>query len=407
MINKKENNTNAIILKSKSNFTNFLLNLYSSKNLLSFKVDEKVYEGKYDKRLYPFIHTHFTLLLIKLLHNITLKCPFSKNKIKLTKSIHEFDKLSGLYKIEGGVIPNGFDLCCIVSCLPNESKNNGKYYLQPHSTLKKLCDVFNVLFLKTKVHHLSYSFHSVICKNGLRSSLLLKNKKLHKQVNELNKLKKKRKISNDLCYTIVDVPSMTLHKYLQKNSFEIAEWKSILFQILFTLALLKKEVPGFVHHNLSPKRIYLEKVPKGGQFIYKINGKKYYVPNIGFVVKILPSIYSFSKKMYDNSLVYDEIYQGSMGLHPDNTWFYDLHYFCNTLYHTHNVPKYIQSKLSSWVPKHLIGDSNNYTINKRLRILTLKPKKCKTFKNLLQSKMFAHMKKPSKNNIMFQNVFKI
>ena len=409
---KNASNRNSIILQSKKDFTQFLFALCHKKEP-SFAVHSDIYNGKYDKRLYPFVHAHISFLLMKLLNNLSLKCPFYKNKIKLIKSVYDYKSgyknLSGLYTIKGDHIPDRMDIACIVSTVPNKSNGKNKYTLQPYTLIKKVTAHINVIIMKTQTPNLCFSFHSVVCPSGLKMKLShIENKRLSGQMLQWKHLVKKRTLTNSLCYTITEVPTLTLHKYMQKNTFENDEWKSILFQTLFTLHILQKEIPGFVHHNLTPKYIHLKKVPVGGQFVYKIGNKTFYVPNHGYVVKILPSSYSYASKMYENVIVHDEEFQSMLGLHPDNTQFYDLHLFCNTLYHTKNVPMYVKKLIKQWVPVRLLGDKNNtLLINHRLRIQTEKPTKQKTFYSILTGKTFTSFTKLNKNKIVFYPKIKV
>ena len=339
---------------------------------------------------------------MKLLNNMHLTCPFWKNKIKFTKSITDYKtsykSLSGVYAVSSNVLPKGFDLACIVSTVPTEKEIEKRMF--PHTLMKKLCDHFNVIILKTKCHHLCFTFSSVLCKSGLHmKSSLLENKRMSNQIDKWKVLQKQKKVSKALCYSLGEIPRLTLHKYLQRSTFEQNEWKSILFQLCFTMNLLQKEIPGFVHHNLSPKHVYLKKVPHGGQFIYKIGNTKYYVPNCGYIVKIIPSSYSYSDNLYDNELVYNEDNQKFMGLHAHNTSFYDFHYFFNVLFYCPNVPSFVKSSIKKWI-QHISNVNTPHVVNMRLRD-SREVKNKYDFRILLHSNFFNNFKKVQKNKIIF------
>lgn len=411
---KNSNNVNNNIMKSNGDFTELLFRLlkkYQKKT--TFKVDQDIYGGKFDKRSYPFVHQSMSFLLLKLLNNMNLQCPFWKNNIHFVKSIQEYKtsyrRLSDVYTIKGEQIPLGFDMACIVSTIPNTPpKSNMKYTLYHHTMMKKMCEHFNVIILKTKIPNICFTFDTTICKSGLRMKTnQLKNKRLSGQIIQWKELAKKDKLSYGLCYTIAEIPSLTLHKYLRHKTFENNEWKSILFQLFCTMHLLGKEIPGFVHHNLSVKHVYLKKVPKGGQFVYVIGGTKYYVPNYGYIVKLIPSSYSFANKLYENSVVFDEELQSSMGIHPNNTSFYDLHYFCNTLNYTKNVPQFVKSLIETWLPRNTISEKNTaFVVNKRLRYREENVSKV-DFHSILMSSTFSQFKKVNKQTIVFHPQYKI
>ena len=397
------NDTNSFIYKSNNDFVQFLFFLLQRNKNTKFKLKTDIYKGSYDKKQYPFVHSFTSLLLLKILNNMNLQCPFWKNNIKFTKSITDYKVkyklLSGIYSIAGNGLPNGFDLACIVSTVPSDNVKDKMY---PYTMMKKVSEHFNVIILKSKCHHLCFTFSSIVCKSGLNMKTShLNNRRLVNQITSWKSLAKKKTISKALCYSISEVPSLTLYRYLQRNAFELSEWNIILFQIAFTMCLLQKEIPGFVHHNLTPKHIYLKKVPKGGQFVYKIGKKRYYVPNCGYIVKILPSIYSYANKLYENDVVYNEELQVSMGLNSENTGFYDFHLFLNTLYHTRNVPDTIKANIRKLLPSETISNKNSSVIvNHRLRKES-QVRNNKSFRSLLKSDICDGFKGVHKNKIVF------
>lgn len=407
-------NIDSLIMKSENNFNELLYNVWKSDTKCGIKVNKDIYLGLYDGKKYQFVHQCITFLLLQILNNITLQCPFWKNKIKFVKSIDDFKisyrRLSGIYTIKGESLPNGFDLGCIVSTVPVRKYNTNVNvkFIQSYSIIKKLCEHFNTIILKTKIPNICISFYSITCKSGLRMKTShLTNKRLIGQVMQWKTLLKNNKISKNLCYTVAEIPTLTLHKYLQTSSFEIPEWKSILFQLSFTMRLLSKEIPGFVHHDLTTKRVYLKRVPKGGQFVYIVNKKKFYVPNYGYIVKILPSSFSYTKRLYENQTVHDDTLQLTMGLNPENTQFYDLHLFFNTLYFTKNVPRFIKTLARSVIPKEYLTDKNTSSIiNRRLRMHISKLHKV-NFSFILNNDSMASMRKINKKRILFQSDYKL
>ena len=153
--------------------------------------------------------------------------------------------------------------------------------------------------------------------------------------------------------------------------------------------------------------MYLKRVPKGGQFVYIVNKKKFYVPNYGYIVKILPSSFSYTKRLYENQTVHDDTLQLTMGLNPENTQFYDLHLFFNTLYFTKNVPRFIKTLARSVIPKEYLTDKNTSSIiNRRLRMHISKLHKV-NFSFILNNDSMASMRKINKKRILFQSDYKL
>lgn len=400
---------NNIIIKSNRNLTTALLRMVElgKTKKLKFKLPNDIYTRVYDKKMYPFFHFFISQLALRILSNLNLQCPFSKNNIHFTKSIgyintYNTQSLSGIYSIKGTDIPTNMNLACIISTVPVLRKNN--YNTYSYSIIKKISEHVNVIIKKTNLPNLCNSFGTVVCKSK-RQRMFSQNKRFTTQIRQWKYKEKNGKLSPYLCYTITEVPELTLYKYLQTNTFDKDEWKSILFQISYTMYILKKEIPKFVHHNLTPKNIFIQKVPPGGQFIYSIGKINYYVPNYGYIIKILPDSLSYAKGVYDNVAIFDEELKSKLGLNVENKQFYDLHSFFNALYFTKNVPDYIKKIVKQLLPRKYISDQNTLNvINKRLRSprLDYSTKGVKTFKDvIMKTKLFEDMKTINKSTIIF------
>ena len=75
----------------------------------------------------------------------------------------------------------------------------------------------------------------------------------------------------------------------QKHSHEI--WMNALFQIMIGLYAIKKYF-NMNHTDFHTGNILVHTVTPGGYWVYEIHGKKYYVPNLGFI--FLLSDFGFS-----------------------------------------------------------------------------------------------------------------
>lgn len=62
-------------------------------------------------------------------------------------------------------------------------------------------------------------------------------------------------------------------------------WCNALFQIMAGLYAMKSHY-NMIHNDLHGKNILVQKVKKGGYWVYKIDNKKYYVPNLGYIFLI-------------------------------------------------------------------------------------------------------------------------
>ena len=65
----------------------------------------------------------------------------------------------------------------------------------------------------------------------------------------------------------------------------INEWYNIFFQIFSSIYLLQKK-HQLIHNDLHWGNILIDKIKAGGYWVYIINGITYYLPNLGFIIKI-------------------------------------------------------------------------------------------------------------------------
>jgi hypothetical protein len=125
--------------------------------------------------------------------------------------------------------------------------------------------------------------------------------------------------------------TVTLKDYLEKNS---CLYKSLLFQIIHTLAIIQKEYPKFRHNNLTIDNILLYIRKDQNNLKYEFNNKKWEL-NTDFEVKItnfekatLPNLYG-TLNQRDTDVPY---------INEVNEYF-DLHTFLNSLISKINLIK--------------------------------------------------------------------
>lgn len=125
--------------------------------------------------------------------------------------------------------------------------------------------------------------------------------------------------------------SMQLSEFINSSECNI---KKLLFQIVHTLAVLQKEFPGFRHNmlNLSNIFVYLK---KNENELYEFNGKKYYIPDNNFEIKITNFFASNIPGKYGSNI------DGKLMVpfFDDKNKYFDLHYFLN------NFLKHYEGKL--------------------------------------------------------------
>jgi len=122
--------------------------------------------------------------------------------------------------------------------------------------------------------------------------------------------------------------------YIRDNykTMKVKEWRVIFFQILSVLAVIQKKYPAFRHNDLKPNNILVQVSEinnKTLKFRYVINGKEYYVPNIGAQIKLWDFDFACIPDIVENSKV-DAEWTNKINIKAEQNKYYDVHYFFNT-----------------------------------------------------------------------------
>lgn len=150
------------------------------------------------------------------------------------------------------------------------------------------------------------------------------------------------------------------------NEITDEEWKVLVFQIVYTLAVIQKKYK-LMHNDMHYGNILIDtSIKKGGYFVYNINSKTYYIKNNGFIPKLFDFEFamSYSDKIpdfYPNKFIigkydYDRKTHTTKKLKSDMSSdfnvpynyneIYDLHYFLTSL-----LDLYISQELFDWITK--------------------------------------------------------
>ena len=145
------------------------------------------------------------------------------------------------------------------------------------------------------------------------------------------------------------------------NEISLKEWRILFFQILSTLAVIQAKFPGFRHNDLKANNILIQKIEsrnKNNKFKYKINGKVFIVPNIGFQLKLWDFDFACIPGIVDNTKVEAE-WTDKINVKSEKNKYYDVHYFFNTLtrkgffpqfWESNEVPKQVKDFVKRVVP---------------------------------------------------------
>ncbi len=100
-----------------------------------------------------------------------------------------------------------------------------------------------------------------------------------------NSKKVKEKNRNKPCILVInEFAEGDLHHYLkQKNRWSLPLIHNCVFQIAAGLYAMEKYFRGMTHNDLHYGNVLVHEIKPGGYWEYKIDGKRYYVPNLGYV----------------------------------------------------------------------------------------------------------------------------
>jgi serine/threonine protein kinase len=170
-----------------------------------------------------------------------------------------------------------------------------------------------------------------------------------------------------------------LLEYMRNNlqNMELKEWRVLLFQILSVLAVIQKKYPGFRHNDMKANNILLQKIDDsevGNFFHYDIHGSEFYIPNIGYQIKLWDFDFACISGVVENSKVNSK-WTNQMNISNRQNRFYDICYFMVSLQNPgfiqqfrecKNVPKQVFDFFDSIIPPELVKSS---LINERGRLL--------------------------------------
>jgi hypothetical protein len=159
-------------------------------------------------------------------------------------------------------------------------------------------------------------------------------------------------------------------------NFKLIHWKVFFFQIISTLAVIQSKFPSFRHNDLKANNILLTKIPKkeGSSSIYKVSGKEYIVPNIGYQIKLWDFDFACIPNIIDNDKVSSE-WTKQINVIPEQNRYYDMHYFFNTFIKKGFFSQFLEEKCIPQEAKDFVNrivppkyQSGKY-VHKRGRIL--------------------------------------
>ena len=145
------------------------------------------------------------------------------------------------------------------------------------------------------------------------------------------------------------------------NTCNNINYKSLIFQLLHTLAIIQREYEGFRHNNLILKNIYIYKLKESTDYYeYEgFNNDKFYINNIDFDIKITNFDYSIIPKYYG-------LFNYKNNIDKINAY-YDIYIFLNDLLtFINNNNKIIDKDLKKFFDLYLPSKIRNNYNNENL-----------------------------------------
>ena len=136
--------------------------------------------------------------------------------------------------------------------------------------------------------------------------------------------------------------------YIRKNysTMTLKHWIVIIFQILFTLALIHQKYPAFRHNDMKANNILVQltdikKNQPNCRYRYNINDIKFIIPNINIQIKIWDYDFACIDGTIENNKVNSD-WTKKINITKKQNKYYDMHYFFNTLISKRFFPQFYE-----------------------------------------------------------------
>ena len=131
-----------------------------------------------------------------------------------------------------------------------------------------------------------------------------------------------------------------------RNNFQdmtLRQWKVIIFQILYTLALIHEKYPNFKHNDMKANNILVQitNLQTNYYFSYNLDNYQFLIPNVNISVKIWDFDFSCIDGLVNNNKVNSD-WTNEMNITCKKNRYYDMHYFFNTLINKRFFPQFYE-----------------------------------------------------------------
>lgn len=189
-------------------------------------------------------------------------------------------------------------------------------------------------------------------------------------------------------YLVLERAETSLWQFLQEHPCE-RDLKSILFQVIFTIAVWQREIKHFRHNDLKTDNVLLFKRPRKKDITYTLNGVYWRIPSNTPLVKIADFDYANAPGEIENPKVGTK-WALNFGCGNRGSKVYDLHLFLNSIYtHRDLLPASIKKWIEKQLPVVTRGPSTKAVKFSRLRNPLHWERIINSPENLLQSPFFG------------------
>ncbi|XWV26279.1 putative serine/threonine-protein kinase [Tupanvirus soda lake] len=136
--------------------------------------------------------------------------------------------------------------------------------------------------------------------------------------------------------------------YIRKKhaSMTLKHWVVIIFQILFTLALVHQKYPAFRHNDMKANNILVQETDikrnrPECRYRYNIDDVKFIIPNINLQIKIWDFDFACIDGIIENNKVNAD-WTKKINITKKQNRYYDMHYFFNTLISKRFFPQFYE-----------------------------------------------------------------
>ena len=156
----------------------------------------------------------------------------------------------------------------------------------------------------------------------------------------------------------------SLRQIAKSRALSLEEWKSLIWQLLYTLTVLNDEFPGFKHNDLHLGNVLIQQITPGGYWQYTYKDQSFYVPNFGMSLRLFDFDWS-SAADFPNAKVHKSLHRRDVPSASGPNVF-DVHYILNIIYSYKGVPEALCKWILKVYGKQGVKHTSNICLNRRL-----------------------------------------